>query len=96
MYGDGEWPRPPEQFFDHQQCGFNLYPLPTQLAPCDIGEFVENLHAYDPAFGQQRLGTRAARVIGGEGIDQNIGVEETAIGHWPLPVRSGIPSATAS
>ena len=78
LNGGNQRARRPDQLFNYRECGFNLFPLPTQLAPRDAGELIEDVYADDTTVGKQRLGLSAARLIGGEGVNQNIGVEDTA------------------
>jgi len=65
MNSGSQWARRAEQFFDNRNRGFNLFPLPTQLAPRDGREFVEDLNADDATVGDERLGSGAARIISG-------------------------------
>src|SRR6185312_6646078 len=69
---------------------FDLRPVPAQLAPRDVREFVEDLHTNQTTFRNQRFGSGAARFVGGKSVDQDVGVEEPLTGHLPPPARIGI------
>ena len=84
--------RPEEVFYDAQSC-LSLRPFPGQFAACHVCEFIQNLHPDHAPVCQQRLGLRAARVVGRKSVNQDVGIEELVTGHLPHPDRSGILSA---
>src|SRR6185312_15372000 len=92
----GQRPRRPQQILNDGKGGFDLRPVPAQLAPRDVRELVEDLHTNDTTFRYQRFGSSAPRFIGGKSVNQDIGVEEPLSGHLPPPARTGILWAEAS
>ncbi len=53
-----------KQVADDCKCRFDLRSLPLQLAPRDVGEFVQNLHADNAALSEQRIGADTALIAG--------------------------------
>jgi hypothetical protein len=63
--------------------------VPTELAVRDVRKFVENLHTYNAALGNQRLSSRTSWIIGSEGIDQSLMEDpdkRVSIGVWEWPL----------
>lgn len=70
---------------DRGQRAFDLVPAHFELAASDIGKLVQDLHADGAPFAEKRERSLATGIVG-EGIDDDIGIDE-------LPRGGGNPLA---